>query len=231
MRQLRLKKPEKSGILALAPFAAQSGHSSLRSGTYDDVGLADTLRAAYVPLRHSGEEARAAIESLGGDAYLGTLATRQIFLAHAAQYRYLLLSTHAQLDARNSDYSFLAFASKRGAADSLFLRELYGQPLNAEMVVLSACQTAIGAYAKGEGVVSLARAFSYAGAKSIVTTLWKIDDAATSDIMRHFFKKLGNNSLDKKTALRQAKLLFLHEQLGQAGHPFFWAGVIGIGDM
>jgi len=90
----------------------------------------------------------------------------------------------------------------------LYLTEIYGLHLNANLLVLSACETGIGKLEKGEGMISLARAFNYAGVPAIVTTLWKIDDESTSKIMEYFYENL-NNSLSKNEALHQAKLTYL----------------------
>ena len=100
------------------------------------------------------------------------------------------------------------------------------------MVVLSACETGIGKLKKGEGTVSLARAFAYAGAKSIFTTLWKGSDQKTIDLTVPFYEFL-QKGLTKDEALRRAKLDYLDKYKGRgaAVHPFFWAGMIGIGDM
>ena len=87
---------------------------------------------------------------------------------------------------KNPDNSFIAFTQTSNQLDSselLYVRDLYHHPLNADMVVLSACETGIGKIYQGEGVISLARAFMYAGAKSIITTLWKVNDRTTTQLM------------------------------------------------
>ena len=98
--------------------------------------------------------------------------------------------------------------------------------------MLSACETGIGKLQRGEGIISLARAFAYAGAKSIFTTLWKVDDEKTKDLVIDFYKYLKVGKA-KDEALHLAKLDFLKKNKGKgaANHPFFWAGMIGIGDM
>ena len=111
----------------------------------------------------------------------------------------------------------------------LYNRDLYNLTLNAEMVVLSACETGIGELQKGEGIISLARGFSYAGAKSIITTLWSINDEKSKELMLSFYSNLKEGQT-KDAALRQAKLDFIHKYSHRA-HPFFWAAFIPIGDM
>ena len=91
------------------------------------------------------------------------------------------------------------------------------------MVVLSACETGIGKLQRGEGIISLARAFAYAGAKSIVTSLWSVNDQKTKDLMLLFYKNLRKGK-SKSEALREAKLSFIAKNDNPNAHPFFWAG-------
>jgi CHAT domain-containing protein len=109
--------------------------------------------------------------------------------------------------------------------------------LNADLVVLSACNTHLGALRQGEGIVGLTRAFLYAGASSSVVSLWKVEDQATSIFMEKFYRRLkrGDNKVE---ALRRAKMEMLktsveHKGLGQRvslASPFFWAAFILVGD-
>ncbi|MDO8970542.1 MAG: CHAT domain-containing protein, partial [Saprospiraceae bacterium] len=115
----------------------------------------------------------------------------------------------------------------------LYARDLYTYTLNADMVVFSACKTGVGKLRRGEGIISMARAFSHAGAKSIVTTLWDVDDVASKDLLVDFYQQLQQGKT-KDAALQQAKIDFLTKNRGDGGammHPFFWAGFIAIGDM
>jgi len=96
--------------------------------------------------------------------------------------------------------------------------------------VLSACETGIGELKKGEGIISLANGFSYAGAKSIITTLWSVNDAQTKDIIVRFYNYL-DQGLAKDKALQKAKLDYIRESKNAQAHPFYWAGYIPMGDM
>jgi CHAT domain-containing protein len=98
------------------------------------------------------------------------------------------------------------------------------------MVVLSACETANGQFLKGEGIISITRAFTHAGTKSAVTSIWPMEDQLTSRLMLNFHKEL-KQGLNKSEALRNAKLNYLAETPGFQSHPFFWGGIIAIGDM
>jgi CHAT domain-containing protein len=94
-------------------------------------------------------------------------------------------------------------------------------------VTLSACETGVGKQRRGEGIISLARAFTFAGAKSIVTSLWAVSDEQTKNLMLYFYEGM-KTGLSKSEALRQSKLKLAH---ASGGHPYFWAGFVGIGDM
>ena len=98
------------------------------------------------------------------------------------------------------------------------------------MVVLSACETAMGKQIKGEGNLSLARAYFQAGAKSVIASLWAVNDESTARIMIDFYKYLGKGKR-KDEALQQAKLDYLAWADPAYQHPYYWAGFIAIGDM
>ena len=128
-----------------------------------------------------------------GKSITGQRATKAAFLEIAGNYKILHLATHGKADDRIGDNSFLAFsqsASSPSSRDWLYSRELYQLRLNADMVVLSACETGVGELQRGEGIISLARGFSYAGAKSVVQSLWNVDDRSTKDMMHYFYTNL-----------------------------------------
>ena len=143
----------------------------------------------------------------------------------------LHLATHAAADAGALEQSRILFSppADGSAADYLFLREAYGLSLEGvELAVLSACETERGPYVRGEGVRSFSRAFLAAGARSTVTTLWRVADAPTADFMAVFYFHLrGGASRDE--ALRQAKLRFIRSGTGLAD-PHYWAAFVLTGD-
>ena len=119
--------------------------------------------------------------------------------------------------------------------EELILRaaEIYGLQLPSDMVVLSACNTAYGALAAGEGPMSLARAFHHAGTKSTVASLWSVSDYATAHIMQLFYGQLMEGE-DKDVALRNAKLAYLNSSdysSPTTRTPFYWAPAVVIGDV
>ncbi|MEZ4963118.1 MAG: CHAT domain-containing protein, partial [Saprospiraceae bacterium] len=171
-----------------------------------------------------------------GRFLVGKEASIEEFNRYAENSRILHLSTHGKANSKfgDGDYSYLAFGvpNGEGTFSKLFAKEIYTYSLNADLVVLSACETGTGEVQVGDGISSLSRAFIFAGAKSVFATLWQVSDAKTKDLMVYFYKNLQQGK-SKDEALRLAKLEFLKRNKGQGGfdHPFFWAGMIGIGDM
>jgi CHAT domain-containing protein len=224
----RKHRQNAAGLLAMAPFYDR-----------DTLGLAMRLRGdfflreGFSPLPYTGEEIFRARKHMGDPAQTltGKMATRDRFVTLASQYRILHLATHGKANHLKGDFSFLAFSTDHASAESALLSvgELYNLPIYADLVLLSACETAIGEAQRGEGVVSLARAFAYAGAKSIVASLWSVNDKSTMQIMDGFYQHLVAGKA-KNQALGLAKRQFLEQNPGQS-HPFFWAGFVAVGDM
>ncbi|MEW5733576.1 MAG: CHAT domain-containing protein [Thermodesulfobacteriota bacterium] len=135
----------------------------------------------------------------------------------ASDYTVIHLAAHGVFSPDDPLGSALLLA-KDGANDGrLTAGDLYRLQLNAGLVTLSACETALGKVTKGDDVVGFTRGFLYAGAGSIVSTLWQVDDRATKDLMLLFYSNL--KSMEKDEALRQAQILVKK----QYGHPFYWA--------
>ena len=242
MIRKRHESPPTRSLLALAPFATQ-GYSKLDQGVdisikqlpngVDTIIVKETiLRTDLLPLPSSGPEVSLASELWDGKYYLGKDATEELVFDLASQYRILHLSTHAVADERLGDFSYLAFVEKEDSLENeyLYVSELYNLKLNADLVVLSACETANGELKGGEGIISLARAFAYAGAKSMLTTLWVVDDAVAKDLTRDFYIHLKQGET-KDRALYLAKQQHLKRSENSHKHPFFWANFIAVGDM
>jgi CHAT domain-containing protein len=111
----------------------------------------------------------------------------------------------------------------------LYSGEIYNLKLNADLVVLSACETGLGKIQQGEGIIGLTRALLYAGAKNIIVSLWEVADESTSDLMVNFYKNTlaGKGQLSYSEALRNAKLKMIGE--GKYAHPLYWSPFILIG--
>lgn len=226
------QNPQKS-LLAIAPFYMENIPQLKARIDTSDFSLETQTRDSLGKLVASGIEVASITKIWNGEALYNEAATIEAFHKMAADYQIIHLSTHGKADDRVGDYAYLAFnASKGEAYTKLYARDLYNLSFNTDMVMLSACETGIGKLQKGEGIISLARAFAYAGAKSIFTTLWKVDDEKTKDLVIEFYKNLKQGKA-KDEALHLAKLDFLqkHKGKGMATHPFFWSGMIGIGDM
>jgi CHAT domain-containing protein/Tfp pilus assembly protein PilF len=223
-----------SQLLAMAPFFQGDVHRLAEQVDTTEFLSPFSLRDTLIPLPSSGREAAAVAKIWNSQAYFGAEASKALFQQLAPQYRILHLSTHAQSDDRMGDYAYLAFGlpEQSGEFSKVYARELYNLSLNADLVFLSACETGTGRLRRGEGIVSLARAFAYAGAKSLVTTLWKVSDEKTAELAVAFYALL-KKGLPKDEALHRAKTEYLKKNKGrnQAAHPFFWAGFIAIGDM
>lgn len=149
-----------------------------------------------------------------------------------ANYRILHFATHGLLDSSHPEFSGLVFSlyDKNGKAKDGFLQlnQIYNLNLNTDLVVLSACQTALGKDVRGEGLIGLTRGFMYAGAKRVVASLWKVDDAATAEFMRRFYQNLLQKKLSPASALRQTQNEM--KKIPRFMSPYFWAGFTLQGD-
>ena len=158
-------------------------------------------------------------------------ATYESFISIVEDYRIIHLATHAFANSTSGNDSFIALTPHKdpNQKSKLYNHDLYQMNLNSEMVVLSACESGLGEYKSGEGVISLARGFSYAGSKSVVTSLWNVNDKKSMELMHQFYSNLSTG-LNKSDALRNAKLEFVNSNSENA-QPFLWAAYIPIGDM
>lgn len=216
--------------LSLAPFFIKNiNNISLK---YDAAKFSTIRRDTLKSLDFSGIEINKVANWTKGEKWTGNEASVKKFKEEASKYKLLHLSTHGIANDKLGDYAYLALGSKSNNKYSqLFVRDIYNLKLNADMVVLSACNSANGRLQRGEGIISMARAFAYAGAKSIITTHWSINDNSTSILMESFYRFLIKDKLPKDEALRQAKLEYIDKHRGLKAHPFYWAAFIGIGDM
>jgi CHAT domain-containing protein/Tfp pilus assembly protein PilF len=153
-------------------------------------------------------------------------ATRHVVLGpELSSYRYVHLATHGIFNSEQPDLSGLVFSllDQQGKAVDGFLRlnDIYNMRLSADVVVLSACQTALGADVRGEGLVGLTRGFMYAGARRVVASLWQVDDRSTVELMRHFYAGMMREGLSPAAALRRAQREMARDPRWSS--PFFWA--------
>ena len=234
MRYQQHRRAPGRNLLAVAPSFEADSYSQADTSLLAITRAIDTAnsRSQLQPLEYNVPEAEAVAQLVGGELLTGAAATEAAFRERAGDYRLLHLSTHGKANDKLGDYSFLAFQPQEDSLENewLYNRELYNLDLNADMVVLSACETGIGELRRGEGIISLARGFSYAGAKSIVTSLWSVDDQSAKVLMEYFYANL-QEGMPKDKALRRAKLAYLEQHPNLGRSPFFWAAFIPIGDM
>lgn len=178
-------------------------------------------------LPYSGKEAYLVWKSVGGGTVLyGKKATLQSFVQHAPVAVVVHLSTHAQADGRYGKYCYVTFAQGDTSEERLYVRDIYDLHLKAELLVMSACESALGEIQVGEGLIGLTRAFVYAGAKSVVSTLWSINDESSATVMDRFYDNLVRpHSTTKDDALSDAMRAYLADPaIGNFyKHPYFWA--------
>ncbi|MEW6322841.1 MAG: CHAT domain-containing protein [Acidobacteriota bacterium] len=195
-----------------------------RGAGIDRVGLLKPLAFSGLELRQIGEVyGRAARVVEGADATEAALNPNR--LANAAVIHF---ATHGLVDEERPERSGLALTASPPESDGVLqMREVFGLRLTAALVTLSACQTALGKQATGEGMVGLARSFFYAGAGAVLASLWNVDDRSTAELMRPFYEALADGARIDDAA-RRAKLALIGRG-GPWAHPYHWAPFIVTG--
>ena len=231
------KKPQKS-VLAFAPFSSTSNYnidSFAKNELFEENNDSEYVahRRSKINLNKlpsSGEEAIFIANHLSGDYLLDDSATVDNFVTSAPDYKILHLSTHGLSDSRLGDFSFLSFSpdSSDWSSSLLFVRNIYDLKLSTQLVVLSACETAKGELQKTEGIIGLSRAFIIAGANSVISSMWLVDDVSTKNVMKMFYTHLKSGS-NISYALANAKRDFIKNSSNKYKHPFFWAGFMHYG--
>jgi len=219
------KKVSGLRLLAFAPNYPGDAESNLYPGSRRQ------YRDHLYPIPGVLEEVAFVHDLVGGDVFLNDRATEFNFKRNSPNYDILHLAMHTIIDDVNPMYSKLVFSnSSRDEEDGLLNTfEIYGLTLNARMAVLSSCSTGAGKMQHGEGVMSLARGFLYAGCPSIIMTLWEVEDNSGVEIMKEFYTFM-KRGYPKDEALRQAKLNFLEKATMETSHPYFWSGYVNFGD-
>jgi CHAT domain-containing protein len=226
-------KKAKKGILALAADYGIGEEAISRTGAVR-TGELRSLRKHLQPLPAAEKEVKLLEDNFDGQFLYGEKANEANFKKQAKQFAVLHLAMHGLLNEKHPILSSLAFTENGNLDEDNFLQayEISEMQLNADLVVLSACETGYGKLAEGEGVLSLARSFMYAGAPALVVSLWQVNDASTGMIMQKFYQHLKAGE-DKASALRKAKVDFIaaaKESNPMAAHPAFWAAFIQLGD-
>ncbi|QCX01583.1 CHAT domain-containing protein [Aggregatimonas sangjinii] len=209
---LELHKMRNTGIREVLAFAPSF-----------DGTLVENTERQFGKLIYNDDEVEGIGDFYKVGVFTDTSATLHNFMTKAAEYGMIHLATHASANDEFPDYSYMAFTAHSDKDNVLYIKDLYNTSLNADMVTLSACQTGIGKLQKGQGMMSLSKGFYYAGAKSLVNTLWKINDKSTVPLMAFFYEGLSEGK-SKSEALRHAKLRYL-ETIDDdlLKHPYYWA--------
>lgn len=198
IRYLPMKKnPRLAGILAFGNPDLGDPRANLAFAQIEAIAVAKSRPNSKVLLRKEATET--AFEQYGND------------------FTFIHFATHAQFNSKAPLQSTIMLAKDAKNNGMLTVDKLYSMRLNSDLVTLSACETGLGKIANGDDIVGLTRGFLYAGSSSIVASLWKVDDLATSYLMEQFYANLKKS--DKREALRSAQL-YTKEKYP---HPFYWA--------
>jgi CHAT domain-containing protein/Tfp pilus assembly protein PilF len=220
----QIPKSKKTGIKAIA-FAP----------TYNDGETIEIAQQKFslIPLPGVQREVAHISKIISTKVFKGEEATEDNFRKYVEKYDILHLAMHAFINDSLPAFSSLAFTqintedlTKNGLLNTT---DIYNFKLNAKLIVLSACNTGTGQLKKGEGIMSLARGFLYAGCPSIIMSLWEVEDESGTQIMTSFYKNIKKGKT-KDEALRLAKLEYLGSVNSRRAHPHYWLGFVNIGD-
>jgi CHAT domain-containing protein/tetratricopeptide (TPR) repeat protein len=238
-------------VFSAADPRLQRAQAQAGPKTEAQIAAANETREPEQPLTRSAREVGVATDALGIPRLPGTrreaaaitalipVAERKQALDFDAsraaatsdelgQYRVIHFATHGLLNSQHPELSgiVLSLVDAHGKPQDGFLRlhEIYNLRLPAELVVLSACQTGLGQEIKGEGLVGLTRGFMYAGAARVMASLWKVDDRATAELMKHFYQGMVKDGLRPAAALRAAQVQIWKQQRWQ--EPYYWAAFV-----
>ena len=185
----------------------------------------------YSQLQGAGDEIGSIHKWFSGDSYSGELATKANFLSALLNPAIFHLAMHSMSDSVNSQYSYLMFDSHNISRNNarLYNYEISLTRISSPMVVLSACNSGTGTLYYGEGLMSLARSFTLAGASSVIKTAWEINDESSAEIMTHFYRYLSIGKM-KNEAMRLSKLWYLKNSPPAFKNPYYWAAYEVLGD-
>jgi CHAT domain-containing protein len=214
-----------------------AGHAA-SSDTKVDLALLNALRDVSLDpnalprlykSRDEAAEISTVVSSKESFTAIGFYASRNLVMSGKLdQYRNVHFATHGLMDLEHPELSGIVLSrfDEKGQPQDGYLRlyEIYNLNLPAELVVLSACQTGSGKQIRGEGLMALTRGFMYAGAARVVATLWKVDDAATAELMGLFYKEMFTNGKRPAAALRDAQIGLSKQRRWSS--PYYWAGFV-----
>ena len=222
----KIRRKTTKDILAFAP-----SYSNVNAQNIGFELLRQSDREQLIRIPGVKEEVRKISSFMDADVYEDLSATETRFKEQASNYKVLHLAMHTILDDENPLYSKLAFTQMVDTIEDGFLHtyEIYNMQINADLAVLSSCNSGFGKLQEGEGIQSLARGFAYAGCPSILMTLWEVADNSTVEIMERFYYYL-DKGFPKNEALRRSKIDFLANADHLKSNPFFWSSFVLVGD-
>ena len=215
-------------LLAIAPYYDRI---KLKQLIIKDLPSTQRDSVEIFPLPGIYDEVKSIHRLFGGKLLVKRRATEENFKNLASEYEILHLATHGTTNDQFPMFSKLVFTLGKDSVNDGLLNtyEIYNMKINAPLVVLSACNTGYGKLHKGEGVISLSRAFFTSGAKTVVMTLYPIPDGNSSEIMTYFYENLAA-SQNIGDALYHAKLKYLEKSNLMDAHPSLWAGYVVLGN-
>jgi CHAT domain-containing protein len=200
--------------------------SSIFAPDYPKGNVEYVTRSQPIFLEGAQKEAKYLESVFPSQSFIGEDATKENFVENKSNGDILHLAMHATLDEEDSSLSHFNFANDQ----KLYLEELYALNIPADLAVLSACNTAIGNEDGALSMASLQRAFTYAGTKATIASLWEVPDESTSQIMISFYEYLKEGE-NKSLALQKAKIDYLkNTKVEKLRHPYYWAGFVLYGD-
>jgi CHAT domain-containing protein/Tfp pilus assembly protein PilF len=232
LRQRHRNGPKPNGDL-LAIGDTTYGSEGEGDGTIPDsdilYGLGSSLGISLTPLKYSGLEIQSIARLFHQNKVMilekENATKRRLRSLSLTDYKIIHFAAHSVIDDKKPARSAIVLSFNRDQAEDGLLqtRDIYNLKLNADLVTLSACQTGLGQFIRGEGIEGLSRPFFYAGSSSVLMSLWAVNDQATCLLMERFYRHLrGSESLME--ALRNAKLEMISS--GTLSHPYYWAGFI-----
>lgn len=235
IRFKQLDRARGRGALAMAPGFSDELKQGYITATADTNGL-DRAFLRHIQQPFAVRTARELGDVMSARVMVGAEATEARFRAMAEKYGIIHLGTHTEINNASPLYSKLVLSKQfdgdgDGDGDGyLHAYEIYEMQLGAELAVLTACGTGSGRFENGEGVRSLAHGFAYAGCPSLVMSLWNIDEKTSGEIIAGFYRYLAEG-YPKNAALRQAKLDYLDGASEELSAPYYWAGMVLVGDV
>lgn len=225
------KAVAKNNFVAFAPGFTDEIKAKYK-GKFQNADEVDNSYLSLLPQPFTIALANKMQRLFGGKAYLNEQSTTENFKANAGSHTIIHIGTHAESNNLHPEYSRLIFAKNTSGLsenNSLLLPEIYNCDVSSSLTVLTACESGKPGYQDGEGMISLAHAFNYAGSESILTGLWKIDEQVSMQLMDEFYKNLSAG-MAKDEALQKAKLWYLQNNNGRLLAPQYWAGLVLMGD-